>query len=532
MERLVIEPPLPRAFVISGAAIIDGTGAPRRRADVVIADGRILSADAGGPTDLPSLNAEGLVLTPGFIDTHAHADLQPLTARSPQVHFSRILQGVTTEVSGNCGFSPFPVGGDPSETQRLLGLLFGPDAPVFGDLDTYAAAIEAEGAASNLAPLVGHGTLRASVLGMEDRQATREELDRMAAMLSRALEQGAFGLSTGLCYTPSAFADPSEVVALARVVASAGGIYATHVRNETDGIRPALREAIETARATGVTLHISHLKAAGGTNHHTASDLLAILERAMVEGIDLTADAYPYTAGSTMLHSLLPPWLIDQGIEAMLHRLSDPGVRSEIDRSLVEGVPGWQNLGSAAGWDRVTIASAPRHPEREGRTVAMLRQPDDRFAADTIARILLDEKGSVVAVIEVMVEDDVRAIVAWPHTMIGSDGIPLPGTPHPRLTGTFPRVLSRYRGASLEDTVARMTGIPARRFQLTDRGVVRDGAIADLVLFDPAAVSDRSTYADPWASPTGVHHVMVGGRAAVWESEAVDGSLGRVLRRT
>lgn len=527
----MIDPPLPRAYVISGAEMIDGTGAPRRRAPIVIADGRIASTGGDVPTDLPSLDAEGLVLAPGFIDTHAHADLQPLTARSPEVHFSRILQGVTTEVSGNCGFSPFPVDGDPSETQRLLGLLFGPDAPVFGDLDTYAAEIEAQGAASNLAPLVGHGTLRASVLGMEDRRATKEELDRMGAMLARALGQGAFGLSTGLCYTPSAFADPSEVVELARVVASAGGIYATHVRNETDGIRPALREAIETARATGVTLHISHLKAAGGTNHHTAPDLLAILERAMVEGIDVTADAYPYTAGSTMLHSLLPPRLIDHGIEAMLDRLSDPGVRSQIDRSLVEGVPGWQNLGSAAGWDRVTIASAPRHREREGKTVTDLRQPEDRFVADTIARILIDEGGSVVAVIEVMVEEDVRAIIAWQHTMIGSDGIPLPGTPHPRLTGTFPRVLSRYRGPSLEATVARMTGIPAQRFRLTDRGVIRDGAIADLVLFDPAEVSDQSTYADPWAAPTGIHHVLVAGKAAVWAGEAVNGSLGRVLRR-
>lgn len=527
----MIEPPLPSDYIIRQAEVVDGKGAARRRTDVLVSSGRIAATDGDTASDIPSLDASGLVLAPGFIDSHAHADLQPITARGTQVHFSRILQGVTTEFSGNCGFSPFPVDGDPTETQRLLGLLFGPNAPVFADLETYSATVDSEGAASNLAPLVGHGTLRASVLGMENRPATEDELGRMRAMLTRALDQGAFGLSTGLCYTPASFADPSEVSALAQIVAESGAIYATHVRNETDGIRPALREAIETARTTGVAVHISHLKAAGRTNHNTAADLLAILERALVEGIDLTADAYPYTAGSTMLHSLLPPWLIDRGIEAMLHRLTDPAVRSDVDRSLVEGVPGWQNLGSAAGWDRVTIASAPRRPDREGKTVAALREDGDRFATDTIARILLDERGSVVAVIDVMVEADVRAIIAWPHTMIGSDGIPLPGNPHPRLTGTFPRVLARYPGPSLEATIAKMTSVPARRFGLTGRGVIQNGAIADLVLFDPAAIGDRSTYEHPWLPPSGIHHVMIGGQAAVWHGEAVDGSLGRVLRR-
>lgn len=526
-----MEPPLPREYVIRGSEVVDGTGAASRRVDVVISDGRIVIADGDAPSDLASLDAAGLVLAPGFIDTHAHADLQSLTARSPRVHFSRILQGVTTEISGNCGFSPFPVDGDPADTRRLLELLFGPDAPVFADLESYATAIEAEGLASNLAPLVGHGTLRASVIGMDDRQATADELGRMSALLSRALDQGAFGLSTGLCYAPATFADSSEVTELVRIVAGVGALYATHVRNETDEIREALSEAIETARATGVMLHISHLKAAGRTNHHTAGDLLAILEGALEEGIDLTADAYPYTAGSTMLHSLLPPWLIDRGIDAMLDRLTDPVVRSDIDRSLVDGVPGWQNLGSAAGWDRVTIASAPRHPEREGKTVDDLRREADRFPADTIARILLDEAGSVVAVIEVMIESDVRTIIDWSHTMIGSDGIPLPGTPHPRLTGTFPRAIARYPAAGLEQSIARMTGFPAHRFRLADRGVIRDGAIADLVLFDPADISDRGTYADPWPPPTGLHHVLIGGQAAVWDGAAVHGSLGRVLKR-
>jgi N-acyl-D-amino-acid deacylase len=528
-----LEPPFPNVFAITGGRIFDGTGQPPTHADLVVNHSRIELRPPGSATGMPKLDVDGLAVAPGFIDAHSHADLEPFSTREARhVHTSRLLQGVTTEVTGNCGFSPFPVAeASAAECTTFLGVLFGASALTFPDLDTYSAAIEAEGLACNIAPLVGHGTLRASAIGVVDRLLSPAESADMQGALVAAMSQGAFGLSTGLCYSPATFADSAEVAALAEVATQSGGIYATHVRNETDGIWDAVQEALDVGRSTGGRLHISHLKLAGRRNWGGAAELLAVLDRARAEGIDVTADAYPYTAGSTMLHSLLPPWLTDQGIEAMLSRLADPTVRRRVAQQLIEGVPGWQNLGSAAGWDRVTVASSPLHPEREGRSVAELRNDSDENTADTIARLLLDEGGRVVAIIEAMHEDDVVSILGWPHMLIGSDGIPLPGTPHPRLTGTFPRVLGRYRQGSLESAVKRMTGDTAARFGIPDRGTLKTGAVADIVVIDPETVSDRGTYADPWLTPAGIHHVFLAGRPAVWDSQIVDETAGVVLKR-
>jgi N-acyl-D-aspartate/D-glutamate deacylase len=530
---MTLEPPLPDAFVVTGGLVIDGTGREPEHLDVVVDRGRLELRPPGGSTALPRLDVDGLAVSPGFIDVHSHADLEAMTPSGPDpLHPSRLRQGVTTEVTGNCGFSPFPVpDGATRECTKFLGFLFGSAATAFPDLGSYATEIETHGLASNIAPLVGHGTLRAAAIGMSDRAPTSAELESMSGALDLALSQGAFGLSTGLCYTPATFAASAEIEALAHVVARAGATYATHVRNETDGVREALAEALAVSRATGVRLHISHLKAGGRRNWGGGPELLTILAQARERGIDVTADAYPYTAGSTMLHSLLPPWLIDDGTDTLLIRLADPTVRQRVDSELESGVPGWQNLGSAAGWDRVTIASSPKHPQREGKSIDRLRDADDRGPADTIARLLLDEGGSVVAIIEAMDESDMREIVAWPHTLVGSDGIPLPGKPHPRLTGTFPRVLDQHRTASLSETVHKMTGYSARRFQIPQRGVIRDGHVADIVVFDPDTITDLGTYADPWQAPRGIPYVFIAGRAAVWEGEVVDASAGAVLRR-
>lgn len=526
---------LPATFVLRGGNVVDGTGRSGYAADVVVDDGVIRLADPGAGVGAVIVDVDGLVVAPGFIDVHSHADLEMfLGPHASDVHECRLLQGVTTEVTGNCGFSPFPFPPHRSEeANAFLSFVFGGAARSFANLAAYAEAVSSVSMACNVAPLVGHGTLRAATLGYEDRPATEAELGQMERALQTALEQGAFGLASGLCYTPATFAVVAEVQALAARAARSGAIYATHVRNETDGVRDAVDEALAVAVATGVALHISHLKVAGRRNWGSAAELLARLDRARDRGIDVTADVYPYTAASTMLHSLLPPWLIDEGIDTMLGRLADPGVRARVAAELASGISGWQNLGHAAGWDRVTVASSPRHPEREGRSIVELADVSDLGPVDTIARILLAEGGQVVAVIEAMNEDDVRRFLGWDHTLVGSDGIPLPGKPHPRLTGTFPRVLGPYRDVygGFEEAVHRMTGASAARFGIPRRGTIGDGQVADLVVVDPHRVRDTGTFANPWQRPTGVEHVFLAGRAAVWHGEVVDSSRGAVLRR-
>ena len=525
--------PVPATFVIRGATVVDGTGRPGTPADVIVDGGKIRLVAPGTASVGAVVDADGLVVTPGFIDAHSHADLEMLLG-DDQVHASRLWQGVTTEVTGNCGFSPFPLPAERGdEATSFLSFVFGRAATPFSSLAEYAEAVSSVPLAGNIAPLVGHGTLRIAALGYEDRAATETELQHMQQALQSALDQGAFGLATGLCYTPATYAAPEEVQALTGVVARAGAIYSTHVRNETEGVTEAIDEALAAAEATGVALHISHLKVAGRKNWGTAPALLRRLEDARLRGIDVTADVYPYTAASTMLHSLLPPWLVDEGIPTMLDRLADPGLRARIADDVQNGIAGWQNFGQAAGWDHVTVAASPRHPEWEGHSITGLAGGEDRGPVDTVARLLLAEGGRIVAVIEAMEHDDVRRFLGWDHTIIGSDGIPLPGKPHPRLTGTFPRTLGRYRDVygSLEEAVHRMTGASAARFRIPGRGILADGRIADLVVFDPDRIRDTATFDDPWQAPTGIQQVIVAGRPAVWNGDVVDTSLGSVLRR-
>ena len=525
--------PLPSEFVIRGGRVVDGTGTPAFAADIVVENGRVRLVQSGDASALAAVDAKGLVVSPGFIDTHSHADLEPFLG-DELVHASRITQGVTTEVVGNCGFSPFPVSADHDQmVAQFLAVVFGPSANTFPDLDTYSTRISEVGLASNIAPLVGHGTLRAGSLGYDNRQAGNGEIENMRTALARAMEAGAFGMSTGLCYTPATYAPAEEVQALAEVVAAAGGVYSTHIRNETEGTEESLEEALFISRATGVRVHISHLKVAGESNWKQSTELLALLDDARGGGVDVTADVYPYTAASTTLHSLLPPWTAQEGIDRLYANLSDPAWRARVAGDLDHGVPGWQNLGTAAGWHNINIASSARNPDWEGMSITDLANETDRHPIDTIARVLDTNRGKVVVVIEAMDDSDVGNFLAWPHSVVGSDGIPLPGKPHPRLTGTFPRVLGRYRErlGSLEEAVRRMTGASAARFQIPRRGVIADGMAADLVVFDEDAIIDRGTYSDPWQRPAGIHHVFLGGQAAVWESELVDGSLGSVLRR-
>ncbi|MEV4546006.1 N-acyl-D-amino-acid deacylase family protein [Micromonospora echinaurantiaca] len=522
-------------LLITGGTVVDGTGSPARTADVGVRDGRLLLLPAGsGSAAADVLDADGLVVSPGFIDVHTHSDL--LAGHDEQretLRLAPLRQGVTTEICGNCGISPFPVPVQRAETVReLVGATFGPPAATYPSFAEFAAA---QGAArrNHLAALVGHGTLRAAVVGFAQRRATADEVQRMCDLLDEALTAGAAGLSTGLIYSPGVNAGTDEVIALARVAAAHGKPYVTHLRDEMSQVESALEEAIEIATAAGAALQVSHHKTAGRHAWGATVRTLARLERARADGLDVRCDVYPYTAGSTALHAMLPPWVIADGVPAMLAALADTTVRDRIRADLAAGLPGWENTVGNGGWDLIRVASAPTSPAVEGHTVADLAAARGVDPVDYVCDLLAAEAGNVTIISHSMREDDVRRVLASPLSMICSDGVPKPGRPHPRWAGSFARVLGHYVRdvglLSLTEAVHKMTGLPARRFGLHERGLLADGYAADLVILDPAETADGATYDEPLAPPRGIRHVLVDGRVVVDGDRVTDARPGRVL---
>ena len=511
-------------ILVRGGLVIDGSGAVPRVADVGIVRDRVV--DIGSMPDTAAsvvIDAAGMCVAPGFIDSHTHSDMacfQPV--ENTDVITAAVRQGVTTEVCGNCGFSPFPCpSGRRNDLERHLSALFR-SAPIdWTDLAGYAESVLERGITANLAPLVGHGSLRAAVLGFSDRPARADELDAMSRLLDEALEQGAHGLSSGLVYMPGAFAGTEELVALARSLGRARRPYVSHIRGETDMVAESVAEAIRIGGEASVPVHISHHKVAGRKNWGRTEATLELITSSRHLGLDVTLDVYPYTAASTFLHAILPNWSLAGGITPMLDRLRDGVARDRIRRDFAGDLPGWQNLPRAAGWDSIVISSCPGRTELEGRSLSELAGEAGKPPSDYAFDLLVEQRGDVMMIIHMMDEGDVRRVMEYGATMIGSDGIPLPGKPHPRWAGTFARVLGRYtRDLKLFDlatAIRKMTSLPAARFGLTGRGTLAPGSYADLVVFDAATVRDAATFEAPLAAPIGIRHVFVNGRQVVRE---------------
>lgn len=489
-------------LVIRGAALFDGTGAPARTEDLAVEAGRIAVIGALDPARAdraPAVDGAGLALAPGFIDVHTHDDFAVLL--HPEMGF-KVQGGVTTVVVGNCG-----LGAAPQPVARGMAAAFHPGATL-PDWDGYAgylARLDAEPASCNVTALVGHGTVRATVLGGAPRAPDARELAAMGALVDEGVRAGCAGFSTGLIYEPGRHAQRDEIAALASAFAETGGLYATHMRDEGTGLLDSVREAIEIGERAGVPVQISHHKAAGRDAWGLVRESLALIEAARARGVDVLADQYPYTAGSTVLAALA---------------------------GSLRGEGGGAGRGEPSD---VVIASAPGHPEWEGRSLADLAGVWQVSAGDAAQRVLDAEGLGCTVTLHMMAEDDVRTVLRHPTTMIGSDGLPtLHGKPHPRLYGTFARVLGHYARdlglLPLAEAVHRMTGMPARRFGLTDRGVLRAGAWADLVLFDPAAIADVATYTNPHHPPAGIVHVFVNGAAVVRDGRHTGARPGRALR--
>lgn len=499
---------------LTGGTVVDGTGRPGEARSLVLRGGRIEALPApreSPPQDAEVVDASGLVVCPGFIDTHSHADNVPFLSEDDT---SKILQGVTTEVVGNCGFSLAPV--DPAgagDLATLMGRIFPPMEfawTSFGELLTHA---DAGGYVTNYAPLVGHNVLRIAAFGSLDRAPTPDESTVMTALLQDALEAGAFGLSSGLIYPPGVFSLAEELQVLTDALGP-DRVYATHMRNESLHLRDSVREALDTTR-NGRRLHISHLKVADRAQWGRMGDVLDELDAAWESGRLVTQDAYPYAAGSTMLTAILPPWFHDGGSEAVLSRLRSPEALDRAERELARPGSRFENFALSAGWENVVVSStaSDRHV---GSSIAQLARESGTTPLRAAAQLLVEEELSATMVMHMMDEADVRTVLAHPRTAIGSDGLP-PGTggrPHPRTFGTFPRVLGRYvRDGTvlLEEAVRRMTSLPAEIFAIPERGTLRPGLVADVLCLDPRTVADGATYEDPTVPPTGIHRVYQDG---------------------
>jgi len=523
-------------ILIRGGTLIDGTGSSRRRVDLAIENGRIAAVGDLSDWDATTiLDATGLVVAPGFIDMHTHSDLSLLI--NPRAE-SKIRQGVTTEVIGQCGFSPAPA---PSNRRESIRELFGEWGKVvqwtWGSFGDYLAAFERDGISVNVVPVVGHGILRAGILDEDNAAASDSELLEMKGGVRRALDEGAFGMSTGLIYAPGMFADIDELTALACEVAAAGGVYFSHIRSEAENLIPAIEEAIEVGRRSGVRVQISHLKAEGRPNWGKTGVVLNAIEEARSMDVDVGFDVYPYTAWHTSLGQVLPAWAREGGTERILARLTDERIRPRLQSEIAEAAES-----DPGRWERRLLAAAHTTANRsiQGMTIAEIAADRKRLPEEVIIDLLVEERLDADMVGFGMDEGDVRRVLAHPLATIGSDsasaapyGVLGENHTHPRTYGAFARVLGYYMREetvfSLENAVAKMTGRSAERLHLHDRGRLVPDLAADVVVFDPTVVRDEATYDRPHQYAAGIRWVIVNGMVEIDGDTHMDRRPGRVL---
>lgn len=526
-------------LLIRNGKIIDGTGSPWFYGDVAIAEGKIVKvgklSDSRGQEEI---NAEGKVVSPGFIDMHTHSDLVILD--EPLIE-AKVRQGITTDLLGQDGIAaaPLPEKFISPWRKNLAGLDGNPSIDWdWSTIDDYLTKIAANQPSYNLAVLAPHGNIRMEVMGLDNRAATDDEIKEMQHVLKRCLDEGAVGLSTGLIYPPCCFAEMKELEALCEVIAEYGVPLVIHQRSEGDEILESMQELIEMTKRCGAHLHFSHLKNCGKDNWYKTPDIINMIDQARSSGLEVTFDQYPYTAGSTMLSAILPPWVHAGGSEAMLKRLEDRQLREKIVKEMATALKGWDSISKWAGWDGIIITSVESEEKQYciGKTIEQIAELDNRNDFANVALdLILHEKNAVGMIDFVIDEASVKAFLKHPAGTIGSDGL-LGGKPHPRAYGSFPRVLGKYvreeQVLPLEDMIRRMTSQPARIIGLQDRGIIREGLKADIVIFDPEEVIDQATYEDSRQFNKGIEVVIVNGQMIIQGEKSFHKPAGEVVRRS
>lgn len=522
-------------IILRGGMVLDGSGAKSVRLDVGIKDGRIAALDnLSTATADTIIDAKDLVIAPGFIDIHTHTDTKLLVSPTGD---SKIMQGVTTEIGGNCGSSPFPL----TEQDRLTSDEYNFEKYKlhisWDSTADFLKAMEERGTSLNFATMTGNGDLRAFVVGKNDIPATPEQIAQMRRVLAESMEQGSLGMSSGLEYAPSSYANTEELVKLCQEVSSRGGIYATHMRNEDDTVEEALEEALRICRETGVSTQISHLKACNEANWHKVDKLLRMLSAADEIGLPVRADRYPYIAYGTGLSIFLPLWARQGETEEMLQRLEDKTQLPEIEEyTEARG----KRIG---GWHRVMISGCDTDENKkwEGMMISECAEKSGMSNFEFIRSLLIAEHGRVGIVGFAMDEENLRKVLSSPLVMVGSDGSAInpdsllgTGKPHPRYYGTFPRVLGKYSREenyfNLATAVKKMTSMPADKLGLKLRGRIVKGFYADITVFNPETVIDQATFTNPHQFPVGIDHVIVNGKLTVRDGKHTGELAGKVLR--
>jgi N-acyl-D-amino-acid deacylase len=522
-------------LLIQEALVVDGTGRKPFLADVGIKGNYIkYIGKIGNKKAARIIRAQGLCLTPGFVDVHNHTDVQLLVCPTAD---SLVRQGITTVIAGNCGSSRFPFTEEMLEEENeYLREEFGIEAD-WRDLAGFFRRLNQKGTAVNYATLVGQGTVRAAVVGYNDRRPTADEMSRMKAMVAEMMKQGAAGLSTGLEYAPGSFADTEELIELVKVIKNSGGLYATHMRDEEAEVLKAVDEAIIIAERAGVSLEISHLKIGYSPNWPMIDELLKKIDEAQARGVEIAADVYPYTASATGMSIFFPLWVREGKKEDFLARLINPELQPKLKEAILESE---RNVGS---WDRVLISSVrtERNRQFEGLNVDQAAKKKNKDVFTFIRDLLLEEEGQVSMISFTMSEENLIRILKHPLTclctdgeLVSTSGLLAKGKPHLRYYGSFPRAIAEYvrqkKILSLEQMVRKMTAFPAEKFGLEGRGKIKEGYLADMVLFDLDKIQDKATWSEPHQYPEGLPYVIVNGRVVVDGSEISGHLPGKILR--
>jgi N-acyl-D-amino-acid deacylase len=533
--------------LIKNGRIIDGTGDEAFEGSILIENekiGRIIPAgsmqDYNTGNVKNEIDASGLIVAPGFIDAHAHDDLFPLT--NPSVYY-KLEQGVTTSVSGNCGESLFPLNDSiVKEFTPLAERLPGSDKIIellrqFTDFEHFRKAMNNKsGLGPNLVFLIGHGIIRMNIMGVENRISTESELEQMRRLVASSMQQGAFGMSTGLIYPPGVFAATNELIELCKVVAEYKGVYATHMRGESDTVIESVKEAIEIGRKSGVRVQISHHKIGGEKNWGKSKDTLKLMEDANAEGIDVKFDVYPYLAGNTGLSQIIPPQYYAGGKEEFVNQLKNKDNWNKI-RDEIENPEGkWENFVQMVGYKNLLILNAPESPEIIGKTVFEYAREIGKDPLETAIEVLIANNGDCGMAAIFGSEEDLIRIMQHPLGMVCTDGVLEKDGDnlHPRTIGTYPRVLGHYirekKILPLTAVIKKMTSIPAKQFRITNKGAIKEQYDADLVLFDPQTIKENNSFTAPYKKNSGIHYVFVNGEAVV-ENNIYNGTLnGSILK--
>lgn len=522
-------------IIIKNGDVFDGTGNPSTKLDIGIKDGKIKTmGHLDGQEAEVIIDAQGLAVAPGFIDPHSHSDL---LCTKPEIHMTKIRQGVTTDLLGQDGISVAPVSEEtkPLWQKQLKGLNGDIGDWPWESIDDYLTFLENTPLAGNVLYLVPHGAVRSLVMGFAEREATKEEMVQMRLLVEEGMRQGAVGLSSGLVYPPNVYSNKEELIEICKGAAKYHGSFVVHIRDEGNYCLEALDEVIDVARQTGVRLHISHFKIAGSKNRHKFQPFLQKLDDARQEGIEVTFDQYPYATGSTVLHNILPNWMHSGGTEKMLERLKDPSLRDQIKQGIAEK-DDYRNLGVSSEWEKITISTVASEKNRhlEGKNMLEIAEIRGVEPIDAALDLLVEENGAVTMIIQWGQEEDIIHGMTHPLQMVGSDGI-FGSRPHPRLYGTYPKVLGRYtreQGVmTLAEAIRKMTGAQAQFLRLKDRGYLRENYWADIVIFNPGTITDNASYEDPLQPPTGIAYVIVNGQITIHDNEYTGATAGQVIRR-